>query len=125
MNRSTNAAAAAALAVGALALTGCASTPPLPNAAISGKFVRSAAMNPGSVGFTATVTNGGPDASGWSCSVKFHDPARAYSGFDTFTSTNELAAGSDVKFTGQVVVTGDGAAYATEREIECEPETQK
>lgn len=121
MNKSAAVIAVAA----AIGLAGCSGGASTPNAAISGKFVRSAAMNPGAVGFTATVTNGGPDASGWSCSVKFHDPARAYSGFDTFTSTNELAAGSDVKFTGQVVVTGDGAAYATEREIECEPETQK
>lgn len=120
MNRSTTVAAAALAAV-ALALTGCSSTP---NAAISGKFVRSAAMNPGSVGFTAKVTNGGPDASGWSCSVKFHDSARAYSGFDTFTSVKELAAGADVTFTGQVVVTGNGAPYATEREIDCQPQRQ-
>ena len=50
--------------------------------------------------------------------------ARAYSGFDTFTSTETLAAGSDVRFTGQVVVPGNGAAYATQREIDCQAQKQ-
>ncbi len=122
MKKATTALAGVALAVMGLGVSGCAASGP--NAAISGKIGFSNPQNPASVAFAADVKNAGPDASGWSCQVKFHDTARAYSGFDTFTSTKELAAGSKVNFTGQVVVTGDGAAYATEREIDCQPQRQ-
>lgn len=88
-------------------------------ATFTSTIVEAAPLNPGAVGFIASVTNNGPETATYECTVTIESPGGAYRGFDIFTSKSPLAANTTDRFTGSVIVTGNGARYATSKSIKC------
>lgn len=90
-----------------------------PGATFSAKIVSVAPVNPGAVTFLATVTNDGPSASAYECTVTVESSGGAYRGFEVFDSPGVLAAYSSESFAESVIVGGNGAAFVDRSEITC------
>jgi hypothetical protein len=76
-------------------------------------------INPASVGFQAEVTNTGSSAGKPDCTVQASDPSSAYTGIDIFTAKQDVQPHQTVRFTGSLIITGQGARYVTSYSIKC------
>ena len=94
---------------------------PVPPATTYSSSVESyEATNPATIFFRAKVTNASGVDGTPTCKVRFQDPGGSYSGFDYYTLTEPLPAGESRIFTGDLVITNQGALFVTEHTIECE-----
>jgi hypothetical protein len=76
--------------------------------------------NPASLTVFVEVTNTGDTTGTPECTVRASDPSSAYTGFDVFTLGESIGPGESSRFTGTIVITGQGAAYVTEITAECD-----
>lgn len=83
------------------------------------KVVGNTYADPTSRRVTFTVTNLGEEESAPACSVTVENPAGTYRGYDYITWNEPLAPGERGYFEGLIVITNEGAAYATHAKVSC------
>jgi hypothetical protein len=83
----------------------------------------SAVVNPATLAVRFTVRNDGSQPVTPSCDLRAQDTSGTYSGFDLFTLTAPLAAGAMQHLVGDLTITKQGAAYATQITVKCSAET--
>lgn len=75
--------------------------------------------DPTSRRLTFTIKNTGTVEFTPACSVTVENPAGTYRGYDYITWNTPLAPGDTKYFEGLIVITNEGAAYATHAEVSC------
>ncbi len=75
--------------------------------------------DPTSRRLTFTVKNTGSTESNPACSITIRNEAGTYSGYDYVTWNTPLAPGDTKYFEGLVIITNEGAAYATKSNVSC------
>jgi hypothetical protein len=68
---------------------------------------------------TFTVKNTGNKESNPACTVNLRDESGTYTGYDYLTWNTPLAPGETKYFEGQIVITNEGAEYATKSNVSC------
>jgi hypothetical protein len=86
-------------------------------ASFSGQVVSIRVINPATVSVDFDVSNMGSGSGEFTCTVNVSDPSGTYRGFDYFT--DNLGPGETQRFTGELTVTNEGAAYADSSSITC------
>lgn len=86
----------------------------------SAKVTTYAPMNPATLRFMAKVTNKGDKEGKFNCFVSAQDTSGTYKGYDVFTTDEILKPGKSDTFTGDLVITNEGAAYVTGITIDCD-----
>lgn len=83
------------------------------------KIVGNTYTDPTSRRLTFTVKNTGNKESNPACTITLQNEAGTYRGTDYVTWNTPLAPGDTKYFEGLVVITNEGAAYATKSNISC------
>lgn len=77
--------------------------------------------DPTSRRLTFTIKNTGTVEFTPACSVTLENPTGTYRGYDYITWNTPLAPGDTKYFEGLIVITNEGAAYATHADVSCSP----
>lgn len=77
------------------------------------------AIDPATLRVSVKVKNTGKVSGTPTCTVNASNKSHTYKGFDTFSLDKELAPNEEWSFNGELVVTGQGAAYVTEGSASC------
>lgn len=81
-----------------------------------------AVLDPATVVVRFTVSNNGSESVSPSCTVRVQNAGGSYHGFDVF-SMNPIAPGASVHASGKIVITSQGAQFATQSSISCTAKT--
>ena len=83
-----------------------------------------AVVNPATISFQFRVTNDGTEEVTPTCYIKVQDPSGTYKGYDYFTPNDPLQPGVSKPLVGQLTITKEGAAFATEWSGKCTAKTR-
>lgn len=83
------------------------------------KIVGNSYADPTSRRVTFTVTNTGKAAGSPACTVDVSNESGAYNGYEYITWDTPLEPGERKYFEGLIIITNEGAAYATHAEVSC------
>lgn len=90
-----------------------------PATTFSGSVTGISVINPASVNVQFTISNTGTSAGTPNCSVRVQDPSGAYTGSDSPSISAPIAVGASLSGNMNLIVTGQGAQYATQGTVTC------
>lgn len=109
----------AGLALGGLMVVVSAFSGPTGQSSYSAQIAYREVKNPATVWFRAQVTNTGSTAATPTCLVRLTDSGGAYSGYDSFKMEEPIPPGEMRTFSGDLIITDEGAVFVTEGSVDC------